>query len=1000
MKSIVCLAALVATGVCAVSAANAQPPSPLPPFASRDRLWPQSYSDLPANPDIRFGVLANGMRYAVMHNATPSGQTSLRMRVGSGSLEETDAEQGLAHFLEHMSFKGSTHVPNGDMIRILQRHGLAFGADTNAQTGFTQTVFELDLPQSGADDIGTGLMLLRDIGGELTIPAGPMDTERGVVLSEERLRDTPSYDAFKAQWRFQFKGQRIADRLPIGKVDIIKSASPELLRTLYRANYRPDRTTLIAVGDFDPAAMEAEIKARFSDWTPVGPETPTPDLGAPMPRGEAALVIVQPGISPSLTLSWVAPFDPTPDSFARERRDTVEAIALAALNRRLERIAHTDAPPFLAAGAGRSNEERSAKIASLRVLFRSGGWRPALDAAVRAQRQALRYGFSPAEIAREVTEMRVRLRDAAAGAATRRTPALADEIARSVDEQGVETTPAEDLSLFERFVAGLTPAQVGAALANAFQGSGPLVSVASPEPVEGGEAALKAAFDQAEAAPVTPPVEAADKSWTHTRFGQPGRVVEQREVADLGVTFVRFANGVRLSVKPTAFAKDQVEVAVHFGEGRLGLSKAAPSPWWATSAFAAGGLNDLSFEQLQQVLADKSVSVETGLEDDSFLLSGTTRPQDLDVQLQLLAAYMTAPGWRREAFDRSRNMTALSLSELDSTPEGVQTRDLAALERSGDPRWRLPSPSQLAATNLDDLKAMLQPGLTTGPIEVEMVGDTTVARAIASVAATFGALPPRPPEATPAGGDAIRFPAPSPDIVIRTHKGRADQSIAYIAWPATDFFADMQQSRVLNMTADILGSRLIDQVRIAEGATYSPAAHAELSQTFPGYGFLYGSVETPPTKLDHFYANVDRITTDMAHQGVSGDELERARRPHVQQILKAQQTNGYWTTMLHLAQTDPRRLTLIRDSVPGYGRVSTQDIRRASQTYLAQGHAWRFEVQPVDPSPVTPAGAVATPVPQVKTQPALPDQPAPRTDIPLPQPAPLHPPGTPAGPKP
>ncbi len=120
--------------------------------------------------------------------------------------------------------------------------------------GFTQTVFELDLPQSSADDIGTGLMLLRDIGGELTIPAGPMDTERGVVLSEERAADTPSYEAFKAQWRFQFKGQLVADRLPIGKVDIIKSASPELLRTLYRANYRPDRTTLIAVGDFDPAA--------------------------------------------------------------------------------------------------------------------------------------------------------------------------------------------------------------------------------------------------------------------------------------------------------------------------------------------------------------------------------------------------------------------------------------------------------------------------------------------------------------------------------------------------------------------------------------------------------------------------------------------------------------------------------------------------------------------------------------------------------------------------
>ena len=148
-----------------------------------------------------------GQRHALRGDAQcdAGGQTALRLRIGSGSLEEDDAEQGLAHFLEHLSFKGSTHVPNGDMIRILERHGLAFGADTNAQTQFTQTVFELDLPQSDPDTRGVGLMLLREIGGELTLPAGPMNTERGVVLSEERLRDTPEYEAFKADWQFQFR---------------------------------------------------------------------------------------------------------------------------------------------------------------------------------------------------------------------------------------------------------------------------------------------------------------------------------------------------------------------------------------------------------------------------------------------------------------------------------------------------------------------------------------------------------------------------------------------------------------------------------------------------------------------------------------------------------------------------------------------------------------------------------------------------------------------------
>jgi zinc protease len=969
------LIACAGLGLASAVAAQTLPADPAAVTFQRDRVWPQSFSDLPPNPDIRFGILPNGMRYAIMHNASPSHQVALRMRIGSGSLEESDNEQGLAHFLEHMAFKGSTHVPNGDMIKILERHGLAFGADTNAQTGFNATTFELDLPEADPDSLGTGLMLLRDIGGELSLPAASMNTERGVVLSEERLRDTPEYEAFKTEWQFQFKGQLIADRLPIGKVSIISTASPELMRTFYRANYRPDRATLIAVGDFDPAVMEADIKARFSDWAPIGPETPVPRLGPPIQRGEAAQVVVRPGISPSLDIDWVAPFDAAPDSFAKEKRETIETIALAALNRRLEHMAHADHPPFLAAGFSRSNAERSAKVANLHIAFSPGGWRAALEAAIGAQRQALQYGFSAEEIAREVTELRVRLRDAAAGASTRRTPALADEIVRSVDDQQVETAPSEDLAIFEDFVRDLKPAQVKAALVAAFEGSGPLVSLASPTPIDGGEAALTAAVIQTRTAPIAPPTQVADKTWRHTYFGAPGKVVEQSKVDDLGVTFVRFANGVRLTVKPTHFQQDNIEVAVHFGQGRLELPKDRPSPWWAASAFTAGGLDDLTYEQLQQVLADKSVSATLNVGEDSFALAGVTRPKDLDVQLQMLAAYMTAPGWRQEAFDRARSMAGLALSELDSTPQGVEARDLPSLERSGDPRWKLPTPAELQSQTLDQVKAMLTPGLTSGPIEVIVVGDVSLAQAIASVASTFGALPPRKPEAVvDGGGDRIRFPAPTAGYVVRTHKGRADQAIGYIAWPTTDFFADMQQSRVMNVAAEVMESRLIDQVRIAEGATYAPVIQSDMTQDYPGYGFTYASVETPPAKLASFFANVDKITADMA-KTVTPDELERARKPHAEAIAKAQQLNSYWLTMLHDGQTDPRRLILIRESVPGYAKVTTQDVERAAATYLTANRAWRFEVEPVHPSTVAGPDATAIAPPPVNTAPASPAQP-------------------------
>lgn len=946
-------AALALAQFCVSSAASAQAPHTLPP--ERDGVWAQSYSDLPADPGIRFGTLKNGMRYAIMANATPSHQASLRLWIGSGSLEETDAEQGLAHFLEHMAFRGSTHVPNGDMIKILERHGLAFGPDTNAETGFDNTIYQLDLPQADKDSLDTGLMLMRDIASELQLDPKAIEPERGVVLSEERLRDTSDFEASaKQRLAFEFKGQLVANRLPIGKVEVIKTAPASLIRAYYQANYRPDRAALVAVGDFDPDAMEAAIKAQFSNWAPKGPPAAQPDYGRPIQTGPRTQLYVHAGVTPSMSLAWLRPYDPAADTLAREERDMIRSVAFAVLNRRFERLAHQADAPFLSANSGRSASElHSADVTSLQVVFRPPAWREALTAAIAAQRQALTFGVSQAEVDREVTELRVKYRTALGGAATRRTPDLANLIVFNINGDGVVTSPAQDLSTFEQAVKGLTAAEVTDVLKDSFQGSGPLLSLATSEPITGGEAAVAAAFAAAEQAPLAAATDHKAKIWTHTNFGPMGRVVERKEIADLGVTFVRFANGVRLTLKPTAFRKDQTYVAVRFNHGRLSLPPASPTGIWLMQAFVQAGLTDIAYDDLQQVLADKSASIALGVNDADFSLTGATRPQDLLSQMQLLAAYMTAPGWRPEAFDQLRSGLLVALSRLSSTPQGVAARDLGQLEHGGDARWRVPSPAEVKTQPLAAFKTRLEHALTTGPLEVEVVGDMNIDQAIADVASTFGALPPRPEDKIARGEDQVQFPPAAPTPIVRTHDGRADQALAYIAWPIPDLFSDPQRARTLSLTAEVLGSRLLDQIRMKEGATYSPNARSVASETFPGYGFAYAMVETQPTKLAGFYDTVSRIATAMATEGVTADELERARKPHVEALIKAQQTNEFWLERLEGAQTDPRRLTLIREMIPGYGKVTAKDIQNAANTYFTDAHAWRFEVTPAAAQPKT-----------------------------------------------
>ncbi|MBY3348420.1 M16 family metallopeptidase, partial [Rhizobium laguerreae] len=187
-------------------------------------------SDLQADPDVHFGTLANGMRVAIMRNVTPPGQAAIRFRIGAGSLDENDDQQGLAHFLEHMAFMGSTNVAEGEIIRILQRKGLALGPDINACTAYDETVYKLDLPKVDADTVSTALMLMREMASELTLDAGAFDRERGVILSEERLSDTPQYRAELGIMNSLLAGRRATMRDPIGKTNIISNAPVELVR--------------------------------------------------------------------------------------------------------------------------------------------------------------------------------------------------------------------------------------------------------------------------------------------------------------------------------------------------------------------------------------------------------------------------------------------------------------------------------------------------------------------------------------------------------------------------------------------------------------------------------------------------------------------------------------------------------------------------------------------------------------------------------------------------
>ena len=914
--------------------------------------WAHEASDIPADPAVRFGILPNGLRYAVMHNATPPGQASLRVRIDAGSLMERDDQRGLAHFMEHMAFNGTQGVPEGQLLPMLERLGLAFGADTNASTGFDETVYKLDLPRTDDEVVDASLNILREMTGKALLETAAIDRERGIILSEERTRAGPGLRSALAQLAFLLPGQLVPNRLPIGDTSVLQNAPRERFVEFYEAYYRPSRTTVIAVGDFDVAEMEAKIIATFSDWTaPAAPEGAEPDLGVVQRRTAEAGVYVEPGVSSSIQVVWTSPPDMAPDTRAKQQQDLVQVIGLQILNRRFQTLAREENPPFLGAGAGRSTAFRSVETATIQASYQPGRWSEALTAIEQEKRRIEQHGVTQAELDRVVTEFRAALQNAVAGAATRRTVGLAEGISASVNSDDVFTSPQTDLEIFESVAGTLTVDQVNASLKTAFAGDGPLVFVTSPDAIEGGEAGVLQALTASQAVAVSAPDAREVAAWPYSSFGQAAQPVSQTVVADIEITFVTFPNGVRLTVKPTTFQDDRILVAVRVGQGYLALPTDRAFPSWAAGAISEGGLGSLTADQIDEILAGKTYSDGFSIGEDAFVLSGSTKPEDLALQLQVLTAYLTDAAWRTEPFERTRTQLSQALPQLSAVPAGVFSREANGLLRSGDPRWVFPTADQIAGASPADLQAVIEASIDQGPIEVVIVGDVTLEDAIAQVGATLGALPARPaapPVATAAA--AVRFPAGVAEPVTLTHAGRADQALGFVGWPAVDNFTNPREARLVRLLADVMRLRLIEELREGQAVTYSPSVGASASSTFAGYGYMSASIQAPPEKLGGFFADVDTIAAALAETPITADELERARRPRIEALRRSQATNEFWLGELQEAQTDPARLPAIRTVISDLESATPEELQRVARQYLVPGSAYRIQVTPAAPA--------------------------------------------------
>lgn len=927
----------------------------VPVVAETATPWLYRGSDVPQDKEWVFGELPNGVRYAVRRNGVPPGQVSIRIRMDVGSLYEQDSERGYAHLLEHLVFRQSKYLGEGQAIPTWQRLGATFGSDTNAVTGPISTTFKLDLPNVSPASLDESFRLLSGMITAPTLSEGNVRTDVPIVLAEKRERGGTAERVAEATQATLFAGQKLAARPVIGTVETLGAATEASVRAFYRRWYRPENAVIVAVGDIDPAQLATLAGKYFGGWRVPGARTAPPPFGDPVapvgsdpanPVGETR-VLVEPDLPRGVTWAVLRPWRAVKDTVAYNQGIMIDSLAQAIINRRLEARARAGGS-FLMAQVSQEKISRSVDATFAFVSPLGEDWQAALRDTRAVIADALATAPTQEEIDREVAEMNVAFESSVEQRRLLAGARLADDMVTALDINETIAAPETVLEIFNGSKPLFTPQAVLDHTRKLFRGTVTRGIYVMPKAGEADAAQLAAALS----APVAADGKArlAQQAVSFDQLpplGQPALPTAQAPTGVLEIEQLAFANGVKVLLWPTTDEPGRVTVKVRFGAGyRAFAPDQAAQATLGEMALVPSGVGPLGQEELDRISTGRKMGFGFEIGDGAFQFSADTRAADLADQLYLFAAKFAQPRWDAAPLLRAKAAARLQYESYAASPQGVIERDLTFYQRGRDPRFHTPTPAEIDAVTPEAFRSVWAPILAQGPIEVQLFGDFDRAKAVEALGRSFGALAPR--GGLPAGTAPARVAAApaSPTPVVLTHRGDPAQAAAVVAWPSGGGVAGLRESRQLEILSQLLQNRLLDALRERLGEAYSPQVANTWPTDLDNGGAIMAMAQLSPRAVPVFFETVEKIAADLVARPASADELARVIEPLRQQLTRASTSSAFFMYHLEGASEDPRRLAAIRTLLGDYTVTTPAAMQELARRYLQPGQSWRVAVIP------------------------------------------------------
>jgi zinc protease len=922
----------------------AQRPAAMPPPSTATPLAAQT---IPVDPLITVATLPNGLRYYVRPNAVPSGRAELRLVVKAGSVLEDDDQRGLAHFVEHMAFNGTTHFPKQAIAGFMQGIGMRFGAHVNAHTSFDETVYELQIPTTDPAVVEQALLIMEDFARGVTFEAEEVEKERGVILEEWRQglgADARMQDAIMP---VLLQGSRYAVRSPIGLPDIIRTAPVARLRQFYTDWYRPDLMAVIAVGDFDRAAMEAGIKAHFG---PIPAATnPRPRTAYTVPPHDGTLYAVATDPEARATTVGLIGKMPARDqsTVGMYRQQMVERLFAGMLSERLDEMARTPDAPFQAARSSRGLFVRTMEATTMQALVEDGAAERGLTALAAEAERVAQFGFTASELDRQKVSSQRYLLQALAEKDKSPSGPLADEFIRNFMNDEPIPGIVREQGMAQELMPGITLEEVNRLAASWLPDANRVVVVNAPERtglVKPTAATLGAALGRAGARPLTAYVDTVNSAPLLDPLPAPGKVAETTTKESLGITEWRLSNGARVVLKPTDFKADEVLFrAISPGGTSLAPDRDFVPALTAENVMAESGLGRLNLTDLNKALSTVNAAVRADIGDtDEGLVGGASR-RDLETMFQLIHLTFTAPRADATAFAVLQANLKRALANQEAQPEAAFARTLAAALTGDHPRARPLTPEMVDQMSLEKSLAFYKDRFAdASDFTFVFVGSFDLPTIRPLVERYLASLPSIDRTETPRDV-GIRFP----ETVIRreVRKGVEPKSQVSIVFPGT--FENTEANRILISTmAATLSGNLHRVLREDLGGTYGVSVE-------PNFGFrpiqeyrVSISFACDPARLDELLRDTWRVIADFKANGPSSGQIADGRLAARRDWETNLQQNPYWLNRITQSYSRGEDVAAAFDPRPYYDQLTAESVRDAARRYLDESRYVEVVLRP------------------------------------------------------